>query len=137
MAAKRVHHSPRPLLYPHYELDTMASTDLERPLSALSVSSSSKSADLDWDRQSSTASASLPVTPSPRRRRVELPEVEGTPMARLGGTHRPIADLLRLHHDEKAEGGGNTFENLHLTEEEETRLREALDNWVRTDLEIL
>lgn len=107
----------------------MATTELERPLSALSISSSSKSTDLDWDHQSSNASVSVPVTPSPRRRHLELPDVEGTPLARLRASHRPLADLLRLHRDEKDEGV-HGFESLHLTEEEEGRLREALDNWV-------
>jgi len=105
----------------------MASNELERPLSALSISSSSKSADLDWNYHSSSASA--PVTPSPRRRHVELPNVDGTPLARLNGTRRPLADLLRLHHAHK-DADGHCFQALHLTEEEETRLREALDNWV-------
>lgn len=114
----------------------MASTELERPLSALSISSSSKSADLDWDHHSSSASASAsaPVTPSPRRLRVELPNVDGTPLARLNGARRPLADLLRLHHAHKDTNGHSCFDGLHLTEEEETRLREALDNWVSSPL---
>ncbi|KAF8315347.1 hypothetical protein DL93DRAFT_2166722 [Clavulina sp. PMI_390] len=110
----------------------MASSDLERPLSALSISSSTKStSDLDWDRQSSTASVSAPVTPSPRRRHVELPDVEGTPLARTQNTRRPLADLIRLHRDGKDSANG--FESLHLTGEEESRLREALNNWVNGD----
>ena len=92
-------------------------SDLERPLSALSVSSSTKS-DLDWDR--STSGGPPPVTPSPRRRRIELPPTEGTPIA---NRPRSLADLLRLH----AEKGN---EDINLTAEEERRLREALDNWV-------
>jgi len=111
----------------------MASNELERPLSALSISSSSKSADLDWNYHSSSASASAPVTPSPRRRHVELPNVDGTPLARLNGTRRPLADLLKLHHAHKDVDGHSCFQALHLTEEEETRLREALDNWVNSE----
>lgn len=105
----------------------MASTELERPLSSLSVTSSSKSADLDWNYLSSSASASAPVTPSPRRRHVELPNVDGTPLARPNGSGRPLADLLRLHHAHK---DTSCFDGLRLTEEEEIRLREALNNWV-------
>lgn len=94
-------------------------TELERPLSALSIASSSHKSELDWDHRSQDSLG--PATPSPRRRLLNLPDSDGTPRAQPH--QRSLADLLRLH----AEKGQ---EDMTLTPEEERRLRDALDTWV-------
>lgn len=43
------------------------------------------------------------------------------------GARIPIADLVRIRHDGDKE---SSVGDHHLTQDEERRLREALDNWV-------